>query len=450
VFGKFVAEIADDISTNWSERWAFMQKVVKIQLLAVREIVSATFDDVWAVLKSGAVAYGKTLYEVFKKVFTDIAGNIWPWMRQGFDKGWDYLRRYQSAMKELRQEWFQKNPGRMQIKGEEVDELQAEARRRASIRVGMNERFGVYEQRYPSMPSEQTWADTLGKVGDIWKQTYDEMAEHTKKVFDTIKQIEKAAAGEIADYMPKAWKDKWAAFKGDLEQARKDTEAWYEDQKKIAKDAADEIAKATGTEGGLGGGGAEEPTTGKTASIVGIKEMWQRMVEGLSGGKELDELQKQTGILADIRNGKGPLGVTMGPMGPQIDRDIVRGKPGPKPKGEKTGKEPVVPHELVIIPYPYDERSEARRAIKREKEERDLAIRRYERDPLWHPVSRSVEPPRIGMPSPAMPNIRQAGNRTGGELGFRDLLKETRTMIDELRRIRAGVNKLEPIGAVGP
>jgi len=398
VFSKFVAEIADDISTNWSERWVFMQKVVKIQLLAVREIVSATFDDVWSVLKSGALAYGKTLYEVFKKVFTDIARNMGGWISGVLKERKVYNEIYGPIRDDLVKNRLEAYGEKTHTAGGyETEEYQAVKRQAAALankEMQARRKAGDFESFYPETKETETWGDLFKRKAADAKQTYDEMAEHTKKVFDTIKKIETAAAGEIADAMPKAWKDKWQDFKMQLKEAKLEVDAWYEDQKKTAKDAADEIAAATGESGGTG---TQEPTTGKTSSIVGVKEMWQRMVEGLStGNKELSELQKQTGLLADIRNGKGPLGVTIGPRGPQIDRDIIR---------ENNFRPELSGDDIDRIQSNARGRRDSGTEFERAKIRSDY---------------------------------------------YGQLQRQNDTMIGELRRIGTGINKLQPIGAVGP
>ncbi|MHC4336239.1 MAG: phage tail tape measure protein, partial [Planctomycetota bacterium] len=210
-FGSGVIDIVKDVSTNWDARWAFMVKVVRIQIKAARDIISATFDDVWATLKDGAIAYGKTLYEVFKKVFTDIAANMPRWIKLAVLNA----KRFNEAFKVIKEEQQGAYRKLYQLpEGEDIPkEIQRQldrlARRRARQHVEM------LSPEEPAIEME-TWGDVGDKIKEHWLEPYEDAKERIGRMLKAIVEIEKKAAAEIGEAVPKAWKNRWAQFKNDI------------------------------------------------------------------------------------------------------------------------------------------------------------------------------------------------------------------------------------------
>jgi TP901 family phage tail tape measure protein len=359
-FGGGVIDIIKDISQNWDERWAFMVKAVRIQVKAARDIIAATFDDVWATLKDGAIAYGKTLYEVFRKTFTDIAMNMkgWAWAaieKWGIHKGlYDKYRKEENAA--LVEQGVNKLPLNEYTKA--FDDAAKRAKERADKEFRVQQQTGAFDHLEPKVETE-SWADIGEKIKEHWVRPYEDAKNRLGGILEKIVEIEKEAAAEIGKAMPEAWKNRWADLRAELAEIDSDIEFWYKKQKKAASDATKEIAGLAKAredlDAGLGGKLTAETETKeeKTVSFVGVKEAWQRMVESIYS-PQTKMLSQQTSLLADIDTGQADI------------VDAVQGVEAAVKKNFAGGAEADTPTQA---PDAQQSRAEGRRERRYEKDE---------------------------------------------------------------------------------
>ncbi|MHC4336222.1 MAG: hypothetical protein ACYSUV_21105, partial [Planctomycetota bacterium] len=91
----------------------------------------------------------------------------------------------------------------------------ARAKEQAKQEFGEQKKVGAFKGFYPEIEGEP-WADVAKRIKEHWLEPYEDAKERIGRMLKAIVEIEKKAAAEIGEAVPKAWKNRWAQFKNDI------------------------------------------------------------------------------------------------------------------------------------------------------------------------------------------------------------------------------------------
>ena len=218
-------------------------------------------------------AFGKALFDLFKKLFQDIALNTRSWIEEALAKQKAVKILSNEIFKELEEKEFGKKRGLMRISPSRT----ATVGGRAKLLELRKQAIAEAERRVSELGGAYTPA--VKKELTSWAEIHKKFIQYQK---DALAKIEKS--------MPKELKDAWSGHFSNLKDSLAEIDAKYRQVAESVGDVADEAVRQVSKsltdkvkEIGV--------TTKGPVGFMGFREAWKRMAENFSRTKE--DIQKR-------------------------------------------------------------------------------------------------------------------------------------------------------------
>jgi len=274
---------------NWPETWKWMKDVALNQLDEIWTMFNLGMDTAIDVALNSFIAFAKSLYVIFEKVFSDIGGNIWLWMKRGRERSKIYREEEKREMERLFVEQREKT-GTGMMTPDEFKEAKKKAADYAAKKTLA--RRDEIRNKYPDVEIE-SWGNAINKIED----NIGKAAQYAKI---KLGELRKEMVAIQEHYMGHTEKPKWMEDIYNnrmLEALRKEA--------KLIKEINEMERKAGLTPTGGGptrgatpgaGGGVAASLPGRELGFMGMQDAWREISMAINkneADKNLLEVNKQ-------------------------------------------------------------------------------------------------------------------------------------------------------------
>ena len=274
---------------NWPETWKYMKDMAVGQLDIIWQSFNLNIASALKVATKLFVAFGKSLYFVFKKAFMDIGASIGTWLANASilrdirkqtakllmeDKGYKYIGDYVAGReggKYTKPQYDKDIKAAMKEAGELVNK-------------GMNQ--GWYEDKLEKPQLIGSWGEVGKDIERVLTPALKDAKEEVVRIGkELIKMEKKLLKTPKPGYLTPSI-TRW------MEMIR--LQEKYLDRIDEMEKAAAAVSGGAGVPGGAGGDGGSAGAGGARVGFVGFKEAWNQLAMSLSPGE--DKLLKEAKV----------------------------------------------------------------------------------------------------------------------------------------------------------
>ncbi len=299
---------------NWPETWRWMSAVATNQLSAIWESFNISIGSALESATKLFIAFGKSLYHIFEKMFMDIGASIGTWIFNA-----NQIRKARDAVTKvlLEQKGLRIGIGGIPFGPGSLEELKAagkEARKRATEIVGeYGPETAGFERREAYIAP---WDSVIKKIGKELTPALEFANKKLKELRDKFAEIQDFYMKGAFTSAPKWMKEAYRQRMIDMLKQEKDL---LDKINKLERDAGRIIAGTGGPTGGLSGRGgapgAPGIAGGGKVGFTGFREAWSSLAQSLQPKDKTqenilkvnrdmyNELQEQTDLLDDLDMG---------------------------------------------------------------------------------------------------------------------------------------------------
>ena len=274
---------------NWPETWKWMKDVALNQLDEIWTMFNLGMDTAIDVALNSFIAFAKSLYVIFEKVFSDIGGNIWLWMKRGRERSKIYREEEKREMERLFVEQREKT-GTGMMTPDEFKEAKKKAADYAAKKTLA--RRDEIRNKYPDVEIE-SWGNAINKIED----NIGKAAQYAKI---KLGELRKEMVAIQEHYMGHTEKPKWMEdiYNNRMSEALKKEAELIKEINEMERKAGLTPTGGGPTRGATpgAGGGVAASLPGRELGFMGMQDAWREISMAINkneADKNLLEVNKQ-------------------------------------------------------------------------------------------------------------------------------------------------------------